>query len=155
MVHFKNCIKSSIKNSIKNFYYLYSIGFIAFNIRLNNHRKDVKNPNVISACKHFNRRDNDFNNHGKIIITEQLRNIQTTSTETLKEKLKLRENVRIMKLETLAPPGLNQDLIWIHFIQTFRSLIYIYYSKYIINNLQTYTEDTNIKYKTRKIYLVL
>ena len=39
-----------------------------FNIRLSNHRKDVKNPNAIPACKHFNRHDHDFNNHGKIII---------------------------------------------------------------------------------------
>ena len=81
-----------------------------FNIRLNNHRKDVKNPNAIPACKHFNRHDHDFNNHGKIIIIEQLRNIRTTSTETLKERLKQRENFWIMKLETLAPLGLNQDL---------------------------------------------
>ena len=46
-----------------------------FNIRLNNHRKDVKNPNGTPACKHFNRHGYDFNNHGKIIIIEQLRNI--------------------------------------------------------------------------------
>ena len=59
-----------------------------FNIRLNNHRKDVKNPHAISACKHFSRDDQDFKNHGKIIIKEQLRNIHTTSTETLKERLK-------------------------------------------------------------------
>ena len=44
------------------------------------------------------------------IIIEQLRNIRTTSTETLKERLKQRENFWIMKLETLAPLGLNQDL---------------------------------------------
>ena len=81
-----------------------------FNIRLNNHRKDVKNPNAIPACKHFNRHDHDFNNHGKIIIIEQLRNIRKTSTETLKERLKQRGNFWIMKLETLVPLGLNQDL---------------------------------------------
>ena len=52
-----------------------------FNIRLYNHRKDVKNPNAIPACKHFNRHDHDFNNHGKIIIKEQLRNIRTTTTD--------------------------------------------------------------------------
>ena len=81
-----------------------------FNIRLNNHRKYVQNPNAIPAFKHFNRHDHDFNNHGKIIIIEQLRNIHTTSTETLKERLKQRENFWIMKLETLASHGLNQDL---------------------------------------------
>ena len=81
-----------------------------FNIRLNNHRKDFKNLNAIPVFKHFNRHDLDFNNHGKIIIIEQVRNIRTTSTETLKERLKQQENFWIMKLETLAPLGLNQDL---------------------------------------------
>ena len=58
------------------------------NIRLKNHRKDIKNPNAIPAWKHFNRYDIDFNNHGKIIIIEQLKNIRTASIETLKERLK-------------------------------------------------------------------
>ena len=54
--------------------------------------------------------DHDFNNHKKFGIIEQLRNIHTASTETLKERLKLRENFWNMKLETLAPHDLNQDL---------------------------------------------
>ena len=62
-----------------------------------------KNLNAIPACKHFNRHHHDFNYHGKIIIIEQLRNIRTTSAETLKERLKQRGNFGIMKLETLAP----------------------------------------------------
>ena len=41
---------------------------------------------------------------------EQLRNIRTTSTDTLKERLKQQENFWIMKLETLVPHGLNQGL---------------------------------------------
>ena len=45
-----------------------------------------------------------------MIVIEKLRNIRKTSTETLKERLKQRENFWIMKLETLAPLGLNQDL---------------------------------------------
>ena len=81
-----------------------------FKIRLNNHRNDVKNPNAISTPKYFNRQDYNFNNYRKIIIIEQLRNIRTTSTETLKERLKQQENFWIMKLEILAPLGLNQDL---------------------------------------------
>ena len=36
--------------------------------------------------------------------------MSTKSTETLKERLKQRENLWIMELENLAPPGLNQDL---------------------------------------------
>ena len=42
-----------------------------FNNRLNDNRKDVKNHSAISTWKHFNMRDHDFNNHGKIIIKEQ------------------------------------------------------------------------------------
>ena len=91
---------------------------------------DVKNPNAIPACKHFNRHDHDFNNHRNIIITEPLRNIHTTSTETLKERLKQQENFWIMKLETLAPHGLKQDLNWIHFIQIFRSPSLFFVSAY-------------------------
>ena len=41
-----------------------------FNIRLKNHSKDVKNPNAIPPCKHFNKRDHEFNNHGKINMIE-------------------------------------------------------------------------------------
>ena len=52
----------------------------------------------------------NFNNHGQTIIIKQLRNIRTTSSETLKERLNQRGNVCIMKLETLAPHGLTQDL---------------------------------------------
>ena len=44
------------------------------------------------------------------MIIEQLRNIPTTSTEALKERLKQEENFWIIKLETSAPNGLNQDL---------------------------------------------
>ena len=61
-----------------------------FNIRLNNHKKDIKKPNVIEACKHFNNNEHTFSKHGKFIIIEQLRNINTTPTETLKFRLKER-----------------------------------------------------------------
>ena len=57
-----------------------------------------------------NRHDHGFDNYGKFIVIEQLRNIRATSTETLKERLKQRENFWIMKLETLASYGLNQEL---------------------------------------------
>ena len=104
-----------------------------FNIRLNNHRKDAKNPNAIPVCKHFNRHDHDFNNHWKIIIIEQLRNIRTTSTETLKQRLKQQENFWIMKLEILASLGMNQDLNWIHLMRIFGSppLFLSYGLKYV------------------------
>ena len=94
----------------------------SFNIGLNNPKKHFKNPNAILACKHFNRYDHDFNNQWKFIIIENLRNMSTKSTETLKERLKQWENLWIMEPENLAPPELNQDLNWIDLMQTFRSL---------------------------------
>ena len=81
-----------------------------FHIRLNNHRKDIKNPNAIEACQHFNNWNHTFHKHGKFIITEQLNNIKNTSTEFLKQRLKDRENYWIKRLKTLTLFGLNQEL---------------------------------------------
>ena len=81
----------------------------AFNIRLNNHRKHIKKPNSIEACKHFNNK-HTISKHGKFTIIEQLRNINTTPTKTLKLRLRERENFWIKKLKTLTTYGLNQEL---------------------------------------------
>ena len=43
---------------------------------------------MIVVSKHFNKHDHDFNNYGKVIIIELLRNICPTTTETIKERLK-------------------------------------------------------------------
>ena len=53
----------------------------SFNIRFINQRKDIKNNNSILARKSFNRRDHGSNNHRKLSIKEQLRNITTATTE--------------------------------------------------------------------------
>ena len=50
--------------------YIYNIQYVGtletpFNIRLNKHRKDVKNLNAVPASKHLNRHDHDFNKHKK------------------------------------------------------------------------------------------
>ena len=82
----------------------------AFNIRLHNHRKDVKDPKAIPADKHFNQTGHNFHLHAKLIIIEQLQEIEKTSNEILKERLKTRETFWIKKLKTLTPSGLNQDL---------------------------------------------
>ena len=82
----------------------------SFNIRLNNHRKDIKKPNAIETCKHFNNNERTFSKHGKFIIIEQLQNINTTSTETLKLRLKERKNIWMKELKTLTSYGLNQEL---------------------------------------------
>ena len=133
--HRVNCKSSFIiyllRCYIWNIQYVGKLG-TSLNMRLNNHRKDAKNSNAIPACNHFNRHDHDFNNHRKIIITEQLRNICRITTESLKERLKQWENFWIMELETLVPLSLNQDLNWNHFMQTFRSPPLFFVSAYCL-----------------------
>ena len=76
-----------------------------FSLRLNNNPKDVYKADAIPASLmllHFNR-DASF------IIIEQIRK-STLSRETKKDLLKQRENLWILKLETLKPKGLNQEL---------------------------------------------
>ena len=81
-----------------------------FNIRLNNHRKDVKDPNPLPADKHFTLLGHDFNKNAKFTLIEKLTNTNKVATETLRERLKNRENSWIIKLRTLTPNGLNQEL---------------------------------------------
>ena len=78
-----------------------------FNIRLNNHRKDVWKPDAIPASRHFSGKNHNFNTHAKFILTEQIRHVDT---EKIKERLKQRENFWILTLETLTPKCLNQEL---------------------------------------------
>ena len=42
----------------------------AFNMQLNNQRKDVKDPKAIPADKHFNQTGHKFNPHAKFIIID-------------------------------------------------------------------------------------
>ena len=81
----------------------------AFNLRLNNHRKDIKKPNSIVACKHFQEQGHNFNKHAKSIIINKLVNLHD-SKEALRKMLVIRENFWIQKLKTLVPFGLNQEL---------------------------------------------
>ena len=63
----------------------------AFNIRLNNHRKDTENPNAILACRPFQQHGHNFNSHAKFIIIDKL--VNTSSSEgILHERLIQREN---------------------------------------------------------------
>ena len=80
----------------------------AFNLRLNNHRKDTKKPNSILACKHFQEKGHNFNKHAKFIIIDKLVNLHG-SKEALRELLVI-ENFCIQKLKALVPFGLNQEL---------------------------------------------
>ena len=81
----------------------------SFNIRLKNHRKDSKNKNPILACKHFQNSNHNFQRDAKFTLTAQITKSFTT-TEQLRLLLKKRENFWILKLKTLYPDGLNQEL---------------------------------------------
>ena len=61
---------------------------IAFNIRLNNHRKDTKSATL--ACRHFQQQGLNSNSHIKFIIIDKLVNT-SSSKDILRERLK-REN---------------------------------------------------------------
>ena len=80
-----------------------------FNIRHNNHQKDVWKPDAISASSHFSGKNHNFNTHAKFVLIEQIRHIDIAK-EKNKERLKQRENFWILLLETLTPKGLNQEL---------------------------------------------
>ena len=73
-----------------------------------------------------------------------------TSTETLKETLKQWENFWIMKLETLAPLGLNQDLNWINFMQIFCSPPLLFVSAYGLKYLKSVIKWHQIFFSTCK-----
>ena len=81
-----------------------------FNLRLNNHRKDVKNPKVIPVCNHFKMNGHNFMKHAKFTLIEQLTEIWNVRKDTIRIRLKRLEDFWIIKLETLAPKGLKQEL---------------------------------------------
>ena len=58
----------------------------ACNIRLNDHRKDIKNPNAILACRHFQQQGHNFNSHDKFIIIDKVVNT-FSSKDILHERL--------------------------------------------------------------------
>ena len=80
-----------------------------FYIRLNNHRKDVKDRKAILADKHFQKNGHRFNEHARFTITDKLTNTNLEK-EVLSERIIQRENFWIQKLETLYPKGLNEEL---------------------------------------------
>ena len=83
----------------------------AFNIRINNHRKDVNTPKSIPSDFHFRKPGHSLNLHAKFTLIEQLSNIHKTDQETLQFQLKRSEDFWIQNLEMLTPKGLNQELI--------------------------------------------
>ena len=80
-----------------------------FYVRLNNHRKDVYKAYAIPASRHFAMKDHIFNRGTGLNIIQQIGK-STLWRENKKKLLKQRENYWIMKLKTLKPKGLNQEL---------------------------------------------
>ena len=78
----------------------------AFNIRLNNHRKDTKTPNAILASRHFQKQGHNSNSHVKFIIIDELVNTFSPK-DILRERFIQQENFWIQKLKTLVPYRLN------------------------------------------------
>ena len=73
----------------------------AFNLRLNNHRKDTKKPNSILACKHFQEQGHNCNKHAKFIIIDKLVNLYNSS-----DKRKFLDS----EAKNTSPFGQNQEL---------------------------------------------
>ena len=61
-----------------------------FNIRLNNHRKDIKDSNAILADKQFQKMVKKFNEHATFTMTDTLTNANLQK-EILRERLIQRE----------------------------------------------------------------
>ena len=81
-----------------------------FKIRLNNHKKDVKDPKAILPDKHFKKKtDYRFNEPIRFTMIDRLTNTNLDK-EILRERLIQRGNFWIQKLETLYPKVLNQEL---------------------------------------------
>ena len=57
-----------------------------FNIALNNHKKDVKDPKAILADKHFQKIGHRFNEHARFMIIDRLTNTRLDK-EILRECL--------------------------------------------------------------------
>ena len=72
------------------------------NIRLNNRKKDTKNPNAIPACRHSQQQGHKFNSHVKFIIINKLVSASSTK-DSLRDHSIQRENFWIQKLKTLVP----------------------------------------------------
>ena len=79
----------------------------AFNLRLNNHRKDSTKEDAIPASKHFNTSGHNFSTDAKFTLIEQLK---IENHPNITETLKNREDFWIIKLQTLSPKGLNHEL---------------------------------------------
>lgn len=81
-----------------------------FNIRLNKHKDDVTRKDSIPASNHIEIEGHDFKRYVKLITIGQL-NQKNLDKSTLRKRLKARENLWNLTLETLHPRDLNGELI--------------------------------------------
>ena len=81
----------------------------SFNIRLNDHQKDVKKVDAMMACNHFQQESHNFKKHAKFTIIDQLTN-SSKRKKTFTQRLIKKENFWILKLDTPYPKGFNVDL---------------------------------------------
>ena len=75
-----------------------------FNLKLNNHRKDIIKRSSLQADQHFRLPAHNFNKHAKFTLIEQL-NDTNIGKKILKYRLKKREDFSIVKLKPLQPHG--------------------------------------------------
>ena len=68
------------------------------------------NPKSIPAYVHVRIEGNNFIQYAKFTLIEQIAETQNVTKATLELRLKL-GGFRILKLNTLSPKGLNQELI--------------------------------------------
>ena len=80
-----------------------------FNIRLNNHRKEINKQNAPLVDDHFKLPACNFNQHTKLILIEQLDNI-CIDKDLVTLRLKKREDFWFLRLKTLQPDGFNAEL---------------------------------------------
>ena len=77
-----------------------------FNIRLNNHCKDVNRQNAPQTDQHFKLPNHNFNQHARFTLNEQLDNMRIDK-DLATLWLKKREDFWIETIKTLDPYGLN------------------------------------------------
>ena len=78
------------------------------NIRLNNHRNNVRIEDAIPTIKHFSQSDHHFNSHAKFTLIEQIKDLY--KSEEIRRIPEDREEFWILKSKTLQPHGLNDRL---------------------------------------------
>ena len=82
----------------------------SFDIRPNNHQKDVEKVDAIMVCKYIQQESHSFSRHAKFTIIDQLTNTSKSKEIFIQQPIE-RENLCILKLETLYQKVLTKDLV--------------------------------------------